>query len=353
MPSMDLLVMAGPLVGEKRRVKVDAEDLAGVLAALGKECGVPDRGPLAVSLVVAGSERAEPVADIADLGAKAKVSLRLASDFSPTRHGTGSCVELCGLSAAEAHLNGAQGKVVIWDSAFGLYVIELELQGGKEVRYPPANVRVVADDHESEEEAVGAKMELGRLPSMDAPQREREGDRGTDVMRPALAAQAAAKEHQRTEAVQAPRLAAPGRAAKARASPRWIPSAETVACMHCSTEFGFTRQRHHCRHCGWAVCDSCSPQKLQLNRWLENEKPHTLREGPSPSTLRVCTSCAQALVAPQPKVEPEPNLQRPPAPLPLPQPELQVRSTVCFSVCQSGAHPSATTGIGVAVWSGA
>ena len=142
-------------------------------------------------------------------------------------------------------------------------------------------------------------------------------------------------------------------AAKARAFPTWIPSAETAVCMHCSKEFGFRRHRHHCRHCGWAVCDSCSPQKLQLNRWLENEKPHTLREGPSPSTLRVCTSCAQALVAPQPKVEPEPNLQRPPAPLPLPQPELQVRSTVCFSVCQSGAHPSATTDIGVAVWSGA
>ena len=154
MVSLDLLVVAGPLVGEKKRVQVDAEDLAGLLAALGMECGVADRGPLAVSLVVAGSERAQPVADIAELGAKAKVSLHLASDFPAKQYDVGSRVELCGLSGsvAEARLNGTQGRVVLWDSAVGLYVIELELQGGKEVRYPPANVRAVTDDREAEEE---------------------------------------------------------------------------------------------------------------------------------------------------------------------------------------------------------
>ena len=93
MVRLDLLVVAGPLVGEKKRVQVDAEDIAGVLAALGEECGVADRGALAVSLVVAGSERAEPVADITELGAKAKVSLRLAGDFSAKQHDVGSRVE--------------------------------------------------------------------------------------------------------------------------------------------------------------------------------------------------------------------------------------------------------------------
>ena len=154
MPALDLLVVPGPLVSEKTRVRADVEDLGGLLAALGSECGVADRGPLAISLVVAGSERAAPVTGIDELGAKAKVSLRLASDFVTTQHVVGSRVELCGLSGslAEARLNGTQGKVVLWDSAVGLYVIELELQGGKEVRYPAANVRAVRDDQESDED---------------------------------------------------------------------------------------------------------------------------------------------------------------------------------------------------------
>ena len=48
MPALDLLVVPGPLVSEKQRVRAEVEDLAGLLATLGKECGVEDRGPLAI-----------------------------------------------------------------------------------------------------------------------------------------------------------------------------------------------------------------------------------------------------------------------------------------------------------------
>ena len=80
--------------------------------------------------------------------------------------------------------------------------------------------------------------------------------------------------------------------AQARATPRWVPSGETSACMLCRAEFSKLRTpRHHCRRCGWAVCGPCSTQMLGLDRWLEAEKPHTVRHLPSSELLRVCDSC--------------------------------------------------------------
>jgi hypothetical protein len=97
-------------------------------------------------------------------------------------------------------------------------------------------------------------------------------------------------------------------AEKARDNPRWISSEESDTCMLCQRAFGRVMDlKHHCRRCGWAVCDRCSPNKLVLNRWLEEDKPHVLRETKSPQALRVCLGCYGAELASQSTTEPEPE----------------------------------------------
>lgn len=97
-------------------------------------------------------------------------------------------------------------------------------------------------------------------------------------------------------------------AEKARANPRWISSSESKACMLCKRPFGrFTDLKHHCRRCGWAVCDNCSPNKLVLHRWLEEDKPHALRETTSPKALRICLICHDAELASRSAPQPEPQ----------------------------------------------
>ena len=66
--------------------------------------------------------------------------------------------------------------------------------------------------------------------------------------------------------------------------------------MICNEEFGILTRRHHCRRCGWVVCASCSEHRLVLDRWLEPDKPHALREGRrSDEPLRVCDMCHRVL----------------------------------------------------------
>jgi hypothetical protein len=47
-------------------------------------------------------------------------------------------------------------------------------------------------------------------------------------------------------------------------SPKWIGDDEFPGCMVCDEEFWLFRRRHHCRACGWLVCDACSPQRREL-----------------------------------------------------------------------------------------
>ena len=97
-------------------------------------------------------------------------------------------------------------------------------------------------------------------------------------------------------------------AEKARANPRWIRSTESDVCMLCQRSFGrLTDLKHHCRRCGWAVCDKCSPKKLVLLRWLDDQKPHALKETKSTEALRVCLGCYDAELNPLSTVGPEPE----------------------------------------------
>ena len=111
-----------------------------------------------------------------------------------------------------------------------------------------------------------------------------------------------------------PQLPLPQRAAAARASPRWVPAAEAAACMVCEVAaFSLLERPHHCRFCGWLACGCCSGGKMPLERWLDSEAPHSVRETRSAQPLRACDLClphaavagvAAAQLEPEPEPEP-------------------------------------------------
>ncbi|KAM8844880.1 pleckstrin homology domain-containing family F member 1-like [Spinachia spinachia] len=59
----------------------------------------------------------------------------------------------------------------------------------------------------------------------------------------------------------------------------WIPDRAADKCMRCFHKFSATRRRHHCRKCGFLVCNACSTQRAVL-RHIHPTKP-----------LRVCRLC--------------------------------------------------------------
>ena len=93
------------------------------------------------------------------------------------------------------------------------------------------------------------------------------------------------------------------RQAAARRAPRWVPDAEAPSCMICTRSFSVTTRRHHCRCCGWVVCDACSPNARTLRWWLE-EIDEPVQSGElwrlahskdgCERPLRVCTGCDDA-----------------------------------------------------------
>ena len=87
----------------------------------------------------------------------------------------------------------------------------------------------------------------------------------------------------------------------ARQSPSWIEGAEADSCMLCPQESRFqfwrlgpdTWRRHHCRSCGWAVCERCCPlkQRLELDRWVSSTAGHPIKHGLK--LKRVCNVCVR------------------------------------------------------------
>eukprot|EP01046_Picozoa_sp_COSAG06_P007310 COSAG06_NODE_355_length_16870_cov_21.389064_6_plen_252_part_00 len=60
--------------------------------------------------------------------------------------------------------------------------------------------------------------------------------------------------------------------------------------------FSDAKALHHCRYCGWAVCDDCSKQKVKgLERWLSKADDGAVcHHPPSTEELRVCDVCLDA-----------------------------------------------------------
>ena len=47
----------------------------------------------------------------------------------------------------------------------------------------------------------------------------------------------------------------------------WIPDDEASACMLCEKDFTFFVRKHHCRHCGAIVCNTCSSQRTVIGQF--------------------------------------------------------------------------------------
>ncbi|XP_063043917.1 pleckstrin homology domain-containing family F member 1 [Engraulis encrasicolus] len=64
----------------------------------------------------------------------------------------------------------------------------------------------------------------------------------------------------------------------------WIPDRASAICMRCAERFSVTNRRHHCRRCGFIVCDGCSKGRAVL-------------ENISSKPVRVCTLCVSTMEA--------------------------------------------------------
>ena len=70
-------------------------------------------------------------------------------------------------------------------------------------------------------------------------------------------------------------------ARRARDSPMWVPDDDPRAkvCMSCSKTYAAKKKtgrsgKHHCRCCGWAVCDDClADEEMELDRWVTKRGP--------------------------------------------------------------------------------
>jgi len=87
--------------------------------------------------------------------------------------------------------------------------------------------------------------------------------------------------------------------AEAFRNPVWLPDTDT--CMACGEEFGrFWGGRHHCRKCGWVVCDECmAPEVLVLQSWLSDTQDHPIKTACvtcKPKQKKVCKYCYDQLV---------------------------------------------------------
>eukprot|EP01048_Picozoa_sp_COSAG05_P005499 COSAG05_NODE_328_length_11337_cov_252.011805_1_plen_594_part_10 len=85
-------------------------------------------------------------------------------------------------------------------------------------------------------------------------------------------------------------------AAAGRASPSsWMPDEASAVCLRCGADFGALRRRHHCRCCGWVICDSCSSWAPLARVLTRRDVPGAgFVRGTQGQLYRVCADHSQA-----------------------------------------------------------
>lgn len=61
----------------------------------------------------------------------------------------------------------------------------------------------------------------------------------------------------------------------------WILDNQTPSCMRCTKGFNLLKWKHHCRSCGYVICQACGDKKLNFDVFAEE----------APGGSRVCSSC--------------------------------------------------------------
>ena len=51
----------------------------------------------------------------------------------------------------------------------------------------------------------------------------------------------------------------------------WVMNNQSCRCMRCDSKFGLTKWKHHCRGCGYLVCNGCSIYKATFTGIKEKE----------------------------------------------------------------------------------
>ncbi|KAJ7985882.1 hypothetical protein DPEC_G00345070 [Dallia pectoralis] len=100
-----------------------------------------------------------------------------------------------------------------------------------------------------------------------------------------VAAASAEEKHawlEHIEECRSKRLQLAGRVPGCTFATAWIPNQASAVCMRCSVTFTVNRRRHHCRRCGFVVCQTCS-------------KDRALMEHISSKPVRVCRLCNLSL----------------------------------------------------------
>ncbi len=73
-------------------------------------------------------------------------------------------------------------------------------------------------------------------------------------------------------------------------SPKWIADVDFKACMVCDEDFWLFKRRHHCRACGFLVCDTCSQGRKELEKIVGPDADGTTA-GVEGEKYRVCKDC--------------------------------------------------------------
>eukprot|EP01043_Picozoa_sp_COSAG02_P065550 COSAG02_NODE_9930_length_2071_cov_2.506592_2_plen_294_part_00 len=69
----------------------------------------------------------------------------------------------------------------------------------------------------------------------------------------------------------------------------WVPDGCSQVCMQCGVGFWFLRRRHHCRGCGWLLCDECSSYRQPLETIVTPSFGRA--PGEAGKLYRVCSAC--------------------------------------------------------------